>query len=1146
MFKSLMTSRKFAPLFWCQLCSALNDNFLKNALVMLMLFGFGGAGGAAGEHASTLITISGVVFIAPFFILSALGGEIADRCDKAFVARRIRLAEIPIAALAAIGFFLHSVPILFVALGLFGVVAALFGPVKYGILPEKLRTAELPAGNALVEGATFLAILVGTIAGNVAVAATGSAEVVVGVILALAVASWSFAGAIPAAGPAAPGLAITANPWTSTLALLRELKGDRRLWGGAQIVSWFWLVGFVALALLPTLIKTLVNGSEDVVTMCLAMFTIGIAVGSGLAARASHGQPNLGLVPLGAALMGLFALGIAWVAAVLSPGLQPIGPAELIASAPGLVLSVCLCGLAVAGGLFIVPSFAAVQAWAPVERRARVIAAVNVLNAAYMVGAGAVVALLQAAGVGTPLLFAALGLFCIAAVAYVVHAWGSEVMRDAARTIFRFFFRLEVSGLENIPPAGERVVLTPNHVSLLDGPLLHAILPAQAGFAVNSQIAQAWWVRPFLSAINAHLLEPTKPMAARALVNAVRAGTPIVIFPEGRISVTGGLMKAYDGAAMIVDRADAWLLPVRIEGPERCPFGYLRASQTKKTLFPKFKVTFLPPRRLSVDAALKGKARRQTAGLMLQDILVDTAVETGRFDRTLFQALAEAYKTRDTGRPVLSDPLGTKLSYRKLLLGAQVLGSKLEPLAAPGEAIGVMLPNSAGVAIAFFALQAIGRVPAMINFTSGAANIKAACRAAAVRVIITSSAFVEKARLTALVCELAKNLRIVYLEDVRASIGLGDKLAGVLAGRRQRVARASTDAAVILFTSGSEGAPKGVVLSHRNILANSAQCLSRLAANGEDTVFNVLPVFHCFGLTGGLMMPLLAGVPTYLYPSPLHYRIVPELIYDTCATIVFGTDTFLRGYARTAHPYDFRSVRLIVAGAEAVKESTRQTYMDRFGVRILEGYGVTETAPVLAMNTPIANKAGTVGRLSPLMRARLEPVAGIAEGGRLFVAGPNVMLGYCRPENPGALEAPAEGWHDTGDIVTIDTHGYIAIKGRAKRFAKIGGEMVSLAAVETLAAEAFPGATLAVVSLPDTRKGERLVLMTTDPAVERDTLSRRARARGAAELMVPADVLLIESLPLLGSGKPDYAAAVALAREREASRAKGVAEIVAA
>jgi acyl-[acyl-carrier-protein]-phospholipid O-acyltransferase/long-chain-fatty-acid--[acyl-carrier-protein] ligase len=439
----------------------------------------------------------------------------------------------------------------------------------------------------------------------------------------------------------------------------------------------------------------------------------------------------------------------------------------------------------------------------------------------------------------------------------------------------------------------------------------------------------------------------------------------------------------------------------------------------------------------------------------------------------------------------------------------------------------------------------------MINFTSGSANIKAACRAAGVGVIVTSRTFVDKARLTALVGELAMDLRIVYVEDVRASVGLSDRFAGLLAGARQRVARQATDPAVILFTSGSEGAPKGVVLSHRNILANSAQCLSRLAANGEDTVFNVLPVFHSFGLTGGLLMPVLGGVPTYLYPSPLHYRIVPELVYDTCATIFFGTDTFLRGYARTAHPYDFRSLRLIVAGAEAVKDSTRQTYMERFGVRILEGYGITETAPVLAMNTPIANRAGTVGRLSPLMRARLEPAAGIAEGGRLWVSGPNVMLGYYRPGNPSVLEAPPEGWHDTGDIVAIDAQGFITIKGRAKRFAKIGGEMVSLTAVEALAAEALPSTPLIVVSLPDARKGERLVLLTTDGAVERDALVRRAKARGAADIMVPGEVLTVASLPLLGSGKPDYMAATALAQELTTARTKvmadkGVVAIVAA
>jgi acyl-[acyl-carrier-protein]-phospholipid O-acyltransferase/long-chain-fatty-acid--[acyl-carrier-protein] ligase len=436
MFTSLMTSRRFAPLFWCQLCSALNDNFLKNALAMLILFGLGGAGAAAGENAGVLITASGVVFIAPFFILSALGGELADRYDKARVARWIRLGEIPVAGLAAAGFFWHSVPILFVALGCFGVIAALFGPLKYGMLPEKLATAELSAGNALVEGATFLAILIGTIAGGIAVAEAKSAEVVVGIILALALASWAFAQLIPVAGPAAPGLAITRNPWTSTVALLRELRLDWRLWSGGHIVSWFWLVGFVALSLLPALVKTRLGGTEGVVTTCLAVFTVGIAIGSGLAARASHGQPNLSLVPLGALLMGLSALAIAGVAWLSAPGPEPIGPSALLASGTGLALLVALCALAIAGGLFIVPSFAAVQAWAPVDRRARVIAAVNVLNAAYMVGAGGIVAILQAVGVGVPELFAALGVLSFAAIAVVVRAWGRSVLRDTGRSLF--------------------------------------------------------------------------------------------------------------------------------------------------------------------------------------------------------------------------------------------------------------------------------------------------------------------------------------------------------------------------------------------------------------------------------------------------------------------------------------------------------------------------------------------------------------------------------------------------------------------------------------------------------------------------------------------------------------------------------------
>jgi acyl-[acyl-carrier-protein]-phospholipid O-acyltransferase / long-chain-fatty-acid--[acyl-carrier-protein] ligase len=429
MFKDLMTSRRFAPLFWCQLCSALNDNFLKNALVMLVLFGLGGTGSSVGTHGPALVTLAGIVFIAPFFILSALGGELADRYDKASMAAAVKLAEIPIAGLAAIGFLLRSVAILFVTLALFGIVAALFGPVKYGVLPEKLKTAELPAGNALVEGATFLAILAGTIAGGIAVKSAESPALVVAVILALAVVSWMFARGIPIASPAAPGLAITSNPWTSTIALLRELRGEARLWSGAHIVSWFWVVGSVALALLPALVKDNIGGNEDVVTLCLTTFVLGIAIGSALAARASHGLPNLALVPLGAAMMGGFALAIALLASLLAPGTDKLGPLAVLGSVNGLALNAALCGLAIAGGLFIVPAFAAVQAWSPPEARARVIAGVNVMNAAYMVAGGAVVAALQTLGVGVAPLFAALGLLTLGAVFYVMRAWGSEGIR---------------------------------------------------------------------------------------------------------------------------------------------------------------------------------------------------------------------------------------------------------------------------------------------------------------------------------------------------------------------------------------------------------------------------------------------------------------------------------------------------------------------------------------------------------------------------------------------------------------------------------------------------------------------------------------------------------------------------------------------
>jgi acyl-[acyl-carrier-protein]-phospholipid O-acyltransferase/long-chain-fatty-acid--[acyl-carrier-protein] ligase len=1124
MIKQLMSSRRFAPLFWAQFCSALNDNVLKNALVIMILYG------VSAGHGDALVTVAGAVFIFPFFVLSALGGELADKYVKSVVARRLKFCEIFAACFAAAGFFLHSVPLLFVALALFGIVAALFGPVKYGILPDQLATSELATGNALVEGATFMAILIGTIAGGLFVSGSSHMGPISLAVVGLAIVCWAFASRIPPTVPSAPDLVITRNPWTSTLRLLKTLWSESRLWDGMVIVSWFWLVGAVVLSLLPAVIKDGVGGTEGVVTLCLAIFAIGIAAGSLFAAQLSHVRPNLALVPLGAIVMGLIGLDLAWAIGRSAHG-EGITPWAFATSWAGLRMLADFFAFAFGGGLFVVPAFAAVQAWSAPSERARVIAAGNVLQAAFMVVGSLGVALLQAAGLAVAWIFFGLAILSFAAVWFVLATWGKEGARDLGAMLFRALFRVELRGLENLPPAGTRMLIAPNHVSLIDGPLLHAVLPVDASFAVDTGIAKAWWAKPFLKLIRHYTMDPSKPLAARELIKLVASGEPVVIFPEGRITVTGSIMKVYDGTAMIADKADAVVVPVRIEGAQRSHLSYLNNGEIKRAWFPKVTISILQPVKLGIDDTLRGKTRRNAAGAALQDVMVDAVVKTAMLDRTLFEALAHAFRDRGTGKPIIADALGTRLSYRKLILGAQVLSRKLERGTTVGENVGLLLPNSAGVAVVFMALQSIGRTPAMLNFSAGPVNVLAAMKAAQVKTVLTSKAFVEKGKLDKLIAAISAEASVVYLEDVRGRIGAADKIRGLIDGVKPRVARAADDPAVVLFTSGSEGTPKGVVLSHRNILANAAQALARVDANANDKVFNVLPVFHSFGLTGGMIMPLLAGIPIFMYPSPLHYRIVPELIYQSGATILFGTDTFLSGYARSAHAYDFRTLRLVVAGAEAVKDRTRQVYMERYGIRVLEGYGVTETAPVLAMNTPMFNRPGTVGRLSPLMEFRLDPVPGIEDGGRLSVRGPNVMLGYLRAENPGVLEPLPGGWHDTGDIVSIDAAGFIAIKGRAKRFAKIAGEMISLSAVEAAAAGLWPQALSVAVSLPDPRKGERIVLLTTQKDADRSAMQRHAKAIGASELSVPSDIRVVDKLPLLGSGKSDYVASTELARQ---------------
>lgn len=491
---------------------------------------------------------------------------------------------------------------------------------------------------------------------------------------------------------------------------------------------------------------------------------------------------------------------------------------------------------------------------------------------------------------------------------------------------------------------------------------------------------------------------------------------------------------------------------------------------------------------------------------------------------TIFSALVDARTAFGAKKLILEDQDRNPMSYTDLIRAAFALGRRIAALTEKGERVGVMLPASSAGVVTFFALHAFGRVPTMLNFTSGIRNLKAACELAGVKRVLTAHKFIEQGQLHDLIDALETVATVIYLEDVREKVGLADKLFAVAAGAlpaRFAAAPRPKDVGVILFTSGSFGVPKAVVLTQENLIANVAQVANIIDINPDWIMFNPLPIFHSFGLTGGILLPLLTGMKVFEYPSPLHVKQIPPLVKDTGAAILLATDTFINQYARASDGDELMGLKFIVAGAEKVREETHNLMRDRFGgVPVLEGYGATEAAPIIAINLPNDNRRGTVGALMPGMEARLEPVEGITGGGRLLVRGPNVMAGYLRPD--GTLEAPVDGWLDTGDIVSMTDDNWITILGRAKRFAKVGGEMVSLTAAEDLVLSLWPDNRHAVIAMPDPKKGERLILFTDRTDAAATAIVEHAQSLGAPEIAVPRKIVKVPEIPVLGTGKTDY------------------------
>ena len=709
-----------------------------------------------------------------------------------------------------------------------------------------------------------------------------------------------------------------------------------------------------------------------------------------------------------------------------------------------------------------------------------------------------------------------------------------QLMRAVLKRVCGVLFRVRIDG-SMAGVDSTRLLIIANHESFLDGLLLGLFLPVDPVFVIHTGIIRRPLFRLLLSQVDYLAVDPTSPMAMKKVIKLMEAGRPVVIFPEGRITNTGSMMKVYDGPAFVAAKTGATVLPVRLDGPSRSIFGRM-SGRNPRRLFPRVTISILPPTGIPMPALATAKLRRRAAGEALRRIMQKMIFDS-RPKQTLFSEFLDTMRIYGRRRRVVEDLNQVEYSYGDLLKMALGLGRIVGRNTEPGECVGILMPNLAATVCMLFGTGAVGRVPAMLNYKSGAAGMRDACTAAAIRTVFASRAFIAQARLEADVAGLA-GIRVLYLEDLRAQITLWDKLWVLGALAFPDAVEADRDPrrpAVVLFTSGSEGKPKGVVLSHHALLSNIAQIRAVIDFSVEDKVLNALPIFHSFGLTGGALLPILTGMNLFLYPSPLHYRVIPEVAYDRNCSVLFGTSTFLANYAKFAHPYDFFRLRYVVAGAEKLSEAVRSLWFEKFGIRILEGYGATETAPVLAVNTPMAYRTGTVGQLLPSIEHRLIPVPGIERGGMLHVRGPNLMSGYYRFDAPGRLQPPVSdagaGWYETGDIVDIDADGFLSIVGRLKRFAKIAGEMVSLEVVEKLALAASPGQTHGASSQADGARGETIVLFSTDATLTRERLAEAARAVGVPELTVPRKLQYIAELPLLGTGKIDYVSLKRLAEE---------------
>ena len=1136
-------NKQFLPLLGSHFLSALNDSFVRSLFIFFIAY-------QMAISAPAVIIPAAIFFALTFCVGSTFAGSWADKISKKSFLLFARIAEIAVALVAWLASSWASVSLFLLIACIMGFLSACIRVANYSLIPELVAESRWVRANAWIKSITMLGASVAAASLSLVLKEDVAPDWVCLMALLLAIFSLGITALLPNQKAIDPTSPMVKNPLDVFDQLSKSLRFQYDKWAYIVGIAWFWVIAVLVLMLSGEYGQTILKARWSVVSFLSAgVFPVGYLIGSYLSVRLSKKKP-LGsqVVAVGVLIsLALFDFAFATRALATIQVDKAITVFKLLTQHGRywrVIIDVFAFGVLFA--MYSIPFYTLLQKATPRKVMGRTMSFSGLVNAVTVSGALLVALSLRLLGVslvGVVVVFAFANLIV---TAYMVRLLPVVSRRHLIRRVLTFLFRAKIEGMANLEKAGKRALIVTNHTSFMDVLLISAFIDKQIVFTISEQKMSKLVVKFMTSLVEVKPLDARSPMAVKTMVEELRQDKLCMIFPQGLVDGGNSRMKIYEGAAMMAMMGGAPIVPIKISGASYTFFSRVIGKRCERRLFPKIKLDILPAVPFQYPENMPNREKREKASSKLYDIITKMSFETYDLDRTTFDAVTDCMKMRGRFFPIIEDTARQPVKFMSMFLKAFVLG-RLIRKAAPGDQVmGIMVPTSNTCALTVMGLHAMGKVPAMINFTSGTNAVVATCKTVGIETVITAHKVVSLAKLEPIVEALEKaNVRILYLEDLKPTLTSWDKVMGVWSALfpkyvyrkvKNKMQITPDDTAVILFTSGSEGLPKAVFLTHKNILSNCLQVWSRFDVDKHDVLLNCLPMFHSFGLTIGMFLPLLWGLKTFLYPTPLHYRIIPEIAAGCHATIFFSTDTFLSGYARCANPYDFNTLRIVAGGAEKIKDETRKIWQEKFGVRLFEGYGATECAPIISVNTFLHQKNGSVGRLVPGIEYKLVPVEGIKEGGELWLKGPNVMKGYMRHSDPLKLDPPKDGWYDTGDIVDVDEDGFIFIKGRCKRFAKIGGEMVSLLAVEQVIAKEFPEAISGAVNIPDDKKGEQIVLITTDKSITKERLIELFKHVGMTELGLPTRIITTSEPPLLGTGKFDYVTAKAMALE-EANKA---------